>query len=177
MTQLTNRLSVTLALVLIPAAPALAQSSSAPAALPNYELGGGIVVMAARTPAEAQQPGVEVELGGGFHVPISQWIDSGLIELPDGPVVNVGVVRWGEKWGVSARVLAGFGGAVRLDDGPVVGGHYQGRYAHPTYIQLFVRYRTEQGIFFGVGGGVDGIFGPHIGIFEVLKSIGCGSFS
>ena len=131
----------------------------------------GIVVMAARTPAEAQQPGVEVELGGGFHVPISQWIDSGLIELPDGPVVNVGVVRWGEKWGVSARVLAGFGGAVRVDDGPVVGGHYQGRYAHPTYIQLLVRYRTEQGVFLGVGGGVDGIFGPNIGTFEVLKSI------
>ena len=43
MTQLTNRLSATLALALMTAAPALAQSSSAPAALPSYELGGGIL--------------------------------------------------------------------------------------------------------------------------------------
>lgn len=131
----------------------------------------GIVVMAARPPAEAQQPGIEVELGGGFHVPISRWIDPGLIELADGPVVNLGFVRWGEKWGVSARALLGFGGAVRLDDGPVTGSHYQGRYAHPTYIQLLLRYRTRWGVFFGFGGGVDGLGHPHVGTIEVLKSI------
>ena len=130
----------------------------------------GIVVMA-RAPVEAQQPGVEVELGGGLHVPISKWIDPGLIELADGPVVNLGVVRWGEKWGVAARVLVGFGGAVRLDDGPAVGSHYQGRYAHPTYIQLLLRYRTRWGVFFGFGGGVDALGRPHVGTIEVLKSI------
>ena len=43
MKQLTNRLSVPFAIGLMTVAPALAQSSSAPVALPSYELGAGIL--------------------------------------------------------------------------------------------------------------------------------------
>ena len=123
--------------------------------------------MAARPPAEAQQPGVEVELGGGFHIPISGIVE---IELPAVPALDLRAVRWGGKWGVSARVLVGFVDANRHGE-PTSLSHPLERQGHPTYIQFLLRYRTEQGVFFGVGGGVDRVTGLHIGAFEVLKSI------
>lgn len=131
----------------------------------------GVVVMGVQTPAEAQrQPGIDLEVGGGFHIPTAHLIHYGFIELPDGPVANVGVARWGERWGVAVRMLAGFGGSVRIDDEPAEGDVYLGRYADPSYLQVYIRYRTERGFIFGFGGGVDGLFGAHFGAFEVLKS-------
>lgn len=84
----------------------------------------GVVVMTAQIPAVAQ-PGVEVELGGGVHIPfrVGDWR-----RLPATPTVDVRAVRWGnanEKWGSSARVL-------------VVSGELES-----TYVQFLIKYRTD----------------------------------
>ena len=84
----------------------------------------GSVAMTVQIPAVAQ-PGVEVELGGGSHIPfkMGDWR-----RLPATPTVDVRAVRWenaNDKWGSSARVL-------------VVSGDLR-----TTYAQFLIKHRTD----------------------------------
>lgn len=110
----------------------------------------GLLVGMVGRPAPAQ-PGMEIEIGGGFHAAIDLGDD--WIALPSVPTADVRATRWvNDRWGVAGRVLAGFG------SGP--GEFAVGERHHPVYVQIIGRYRaarTEKtALHIGFGGGVAG---------------------
>lgn len=98
----------------------------------------------------AAQSGVEIAVGAAYH----RWIPPhpGTPDVyPSVPAVDVRVTRWGERWGVTGRFLAGIGSA-RVD--PVT---VRDRL---TYIQVLARYRVDVGrskLLLGFGGTVVGV--------------------
>ena len=128
----------------------------------------GLLVLLAGSPALAQ-PAVELELGGGYHYAFD--LGGDWFTIPSAPTVDFRATRWGTgRWGVAGRALLGIGGVLR--------GHAGDERRFPSYFQILARYRAEDGVHFGIGGGLiswveeDGQlgFGAHLLGVEVLAS-------
>jgi len=126
-------------------------------------------VMAALSSAAEAQPAVELELGGGYHHAVD--LGGDWFTVPSAPSIDFRATRWGSgRWGVATRALVGIGGVLRGHAG------YERRF--PSYFQVLARYRAENGVHFGIGGGLmswvdeDGQLGfaPHFLGVEFLVS-------
>ena len=127
----------------------------------------GLLTVLAGGPALAQ-PGVELELGGSYHYAID--LGGDWFTFPSTPAVDFRATKWGEgRWGVAGRAMLGLGG--------LLVGEYSGYRRRPSYFQILARYRAEDGVHFGIGGGLiafeeDGRigFGMHLLGAEALVS-------
>ena len=128
----------------------------------------GVLTVLAGGPALAQ-PGVELELGGSYHYAID--LGGDWFTFPSTPAVDFRATRWGEgRWGVAGRAMLGLGGVL-------VAEFSGGDRRRPSYFQILARYRAENGVHFGIGGGLmaweqDGRigFGAHLLGAEALVS-------
>ena len=104
------------------------------------------------SPASAQEQ--EIAVGGGFHWGVLPWAT-----VPSTPTVDLRFTRWGTRWGVSGRLLTGFGGTA-VNESTVY------ERSRPTYVQLLARFRRRSGVVFAIGGGLMGFDEqdqPHLG--------------
>ena len=116
---------------------------------PGAALVIGVLTVLAGGPALAQ-PGVELELGGSYHYAID--LGGDWYTFPSTPAVDFRATRWGEgRWGVAGRAMLGLGGVLVDEFGAAARRRERRR---PSYFQILARYRVEDGVHFGIGGGL-----------------------
>ena len=132
----------------------------------------GLLVLAGG-PALAQS-GVEIELGGSYHY---AWVGGDWFTFPSTGAAEFRYTRWGSgRWGVMGRAMVGIGGALLPRYAPAPG-FGDGIRSWPSYFQILARWRADDGVHWGIGGGLttwveDGRvrFGAHTVAGEALVS-------